>query len=55
MTLYILDSDAEKVEEEKTRKVSYNFPEEFVRKGEIELKNPQDAATAKFKLVSIAP
>ncbi len=54
MTLYIFDRDAEKIDEEKSRKVSYNFPDDFVRKGEIELKNPQDAATARFKLVPIA-
>lgn len=53
MTLYILDSDAKKdPEEEQPRKVVYNFPEEFVRKNEIKLKNPQPAE-AKFKLIRL--
>ncbi len=55
MTLYILDSDAEKGPKEKLRrKVVYNFPEEFVRKNEIKLKNPQQAAVATFKLIPLS-
>ncbi len=38
MTLYVLDSDLKKGTEEQGSDVVYNFPEEFVRKGEIELK-----------------
>jgi len=54
MTLYILDDDAKKgPEEEQPRKVVYNFPEEFVRRDEIRLKNPQQTAVAKFKLVPL--
>lgn len=51
MTLYILDDDTEKGEDVQPRKVVYNFPPEFVRKREIELKNPQQPAEAKFKLI----
>jgi hypothetical protein len=51
MTLYILDDDTEKGEDVPPRKVVYNFPPEFVEKGEIELKNPQQPAEAKFKLI----
>lgn len=54
MTLYILDVDEKKgPEEEQPRKVVYNFPEEFVRKDEIRLKNPQQTAVAKFKLIPL--
>jgi len=54
MTLYILDDDAKKgPEEEQRRKVVYNFPEEFVRIDEIRLKNPQQPAEAKFKLIRL--
>jgi hypothetical protein len=54
MTLYILDDDKKKgPEEEQPRKVVYNFPEEFVRKDEIRLKNPQQTAVAKFKLIPL--
>jgi hypothetical protein len=56
MTLYILDDAKEKgPEEEQRKKVVYNFPEEFVRKNEIELKNPEQAAVAKFKLIPLTP
>ncbi|NIP23773.1 MAG: hypothetical protein GWN67_15850 [Phycisphaerae bacterium] len=54
MTLYILDKDTEKGLEEQSKKVVYNFPPEFVRKGEIELKNPQQPAEAKFMLIPIS-
>jgi hypothetical protein len=53
MTLHILDSDADKISDEKTHKVIYNFPEEFVRKGEIMLN--QEAATVRFRLKPAAP
>ena len=53
MTLYIFDNDAQKGTEEQRREVVYNFPPEFVRKGEIELKNPQQPAEAKFKLIPL--
>jgi hypothetical protein len=54
MTLYILDEDAKKgPEEERQREVVYNFPEEFVRKNEIKLKNPPKQA--KFKLIPLTP
>ncbi len=54
MTLYILDEDKKKgPEEEQPRKVVYNFPEEFVRKNEIKLKNPQKSAEARFKLIRL--
>jgi hypothetical protein len=51
MTLHIRASDTTNPEEVKTRPVVYNFPEEYVRKDEIKLKNPQDAAVAKFRLI----
>jgi hypothetical protein len=54
MTLYIFDEDTKKGQEEQSKKVVYNFPQEFVRKGEIELQNPQQPAEAKFKLVPIS-
>ncbi len=54
MTLYILDEDANKEPEEVIpRKVFCNFPEEFVRRDEIRLKNPQKPAEAKFKLIRL--
>jgi hypothetical protein len=53
MTLYILDSDAQGPEEEQQREVVYNFPEKFVRRNEIKLKNPQKPA--KFKLIPLTP
>lgn len=54
MTLYILDDDTKKGQEEQSKKVVYNFPPEFVRKGEIELSNTQQPAEAKFKLIPIS-
>ena len=53
MTLYILDDDAKKETKEQRRHVVYNFPPEFLRKGEIELKNPQQPAEARFKLIPL--
>jgi len=54
MTLYILDDDAKKgPQEEQRRKVIYDFPKEFVRRDEIRLKNPQQPAEAKFKLIRL--
>ena len=50
MTLYIFESDAEKGQEIQRKKVHYNFPPEYVRKGEIELS--QEPATAEFKLIT---
>ncbi|MHC4285479.1 MAG: hypothetical protein ACYSWZ_21280 [Planctomycetota bacterium] len=54
MTLYILDADTEKGEEVQEKTVVYNFPPEFVRKREIELKNPQQPAEAKFMLIPVS-
>jgi len=54
MTLYIYDDDTDKGQEEQSRAVVYNFPEEFVRRNEIELKNPQQPAEAKFVLVPLS-
>jgi hypothetical protein len=54
MTLYILDEDTKKGTEEQPKRVVYNFPPEFVRKREIELKNPQQPAEAKFKLIPVS-
>jgi hypothetical protein len=51
MTLYILDSDAQK--EEQRREVVYNFPEKFVRSNEIKLKPLQKPAEARFKLIPL--
>jgi len=51
MTLYIYDSDEEKGQQEQGREVQYNFPEEFVRKGDIVL--DQVPVTARFKLVPL--
>lgn len=54
MTLYILDDAKKKGPEvEQQGKVVYNFPEEFVRKDEIRLKNPPKPA--KFKLIPLTP
>ena len=52
MTLYILDNDKNTEEEQLKREVVYNFPEEFVRKGEIKLN--QQPAEAKFKLIPVS-
>jgi len=55
MTLYILDDDKNKGPEEvQQRGVFYNFPEEFVSKNEIKLKNPEQAEVAKFKLLPLS-
>lgn len=54
MTLYILDEDTKKEQEEQSKKVVYNFPPEFVSKGEIELAITQQPAEAKFKLIPIS-
>ena len=54
MTLYVFDDDAKKGAEEQRRTVVYNFPPEFVRRREIELKNPQQSAEAKFKLIPMS-
>jgi len=48
MTLYILDKDKTSTEE-LVRKVLYNFPEEFVRTGEIELLTTP--VEARFRLI----
>jgi hypothetical protein len=54
MTLYILDDDKNKEPEEVIpRNVVYNFPEEFVRRDEIKLKDPQQAKEAKFYLIPL--
>ena len=50
--LEIYDEDAKSTEPPK-RKLIYNFPAEYVRKGEIELKNPDQPAEAKFKLIRL--
>ena len=50
MTLYIYDDD----KEQGSREVVYNFPAEFVRKGQIELaESPAQPALAKFKLIPL--
>jgi len=49
--LYILDGDEKNAGEQK-KKVVYNFPEEFVRSREIELKSGQPLE-AKFKLIPL--
>lgn len=51
MTLYILDDD-KKATSEQSRKVVYNFPEEFVRNNEIKLKS--QPVEVKFKLILIS-
>ncbi len=51
MTLYILDDD-KKTAEPQRRAVVYNFPPEFVRRKDIELKNPQPVE-ARFRLIPI--
>jgi hypothetical protein len=50
MTLYVLDDDKNITDPK--REVVYNFPEESVRKGEIELN--QQPAEAKFKLIPVS-
>ncbi|MHC4192643.1 MAG: YbbR-like domain-containing protein [Planctomycetota bacterium] len=51
MTLYILDGD-EKTQEEQTREVFYNLPEDFVRNDQI--MPPLLRAEARFKLIPLA-
>lgn len=51
MTLYILDGD-ENTTEELKREVVYNFPEKFLRSGEIELN--QKPAVAQFILTPVS-
>jgi hypothetical protein len=54
ITLYILDEDAKKgPEQEQTRRVVYNFPQESIRRNEIKLKNPLQPAEARFKLIPL--
>ncbi len=55
--LYILDIDTQKGPEEvQRREVVYNFPEEYVRRDEIKLKDPkQQIPVARFKLISLTP
>jgi hypothetical protein len=53
MTLHIFDDDVNKGTQEQRRVLDYNFPLDAVRKGEIELKNPQQPAEARFKLVPL--
>jgi hypothetical protein len=54
--LYISDNDMQPAAggpgAEKKRKVDYNFPKQFVEKGEIQLKG--EPVEARFKLVPIA-
>lgn len=49
MTLYVLDEDKNIADPK--RQVVYNFPEEFVRRDEIDLAITQQPAEAKFKLI----
>jgi hypothetical protein len=51
MTLYIDDSDEEKGQEAQGREVQYNFPEKFVRTGDIVL--DQAPVNARFRLIPI--
>ena len=51
--LEIYDEDAMSTEPLK-RELIYNFPAEYVRRGEIELKNPDQPAEAKFKLIPLS-
>jgi hypothetical protein len=52
MTLYVLDEDKNIADPK--RQVIYNFPEESVRKDEIDLAITQQPAEAKFKLIPIS-
>jgi hypothetical protein len=49
MTLYIFDNDVKQGQESIRKAVHYNFPREFVSKGEIELVG--EPAIAEFKLI----
>jgi hypothetical protein len=51
ITLNILDDDAKKGPEEQRRAVVYNFPEEYVRKNEIRLRDEPEVAV--FKLIPL--
>ncbi len=51
--LYITDRDVTNLDEEKTKKVVYSFPEQFVRTGDINLKG--EPASARFKLIPLNP
>ncbi len=51
ITLYILDDDKNKTGEQR-REVIYNFPQDYVRNGEIELK--QQPVEARFKLILLS-
>jgi hypothetical protein len=50
--LYILDDYAKKPDEEQHREVVPDFPDEYIRKGQIRLKNPP-LKEAKFKLIPL--
>jgi hypothetical protein len=52
MTLYVLDEDKNIADPK--RQVVYNFPEESVRKDEIDLAITQQPAVAQFKLIPIS-
>jgi hypothetical protein len=49
--LIIPDDYAKEPDKEQRRDVVYNFPEEYVRENKIRLKNPEQKAIAKFKLI----
>jgi hypothetical protein len=51
MTLYILDDDKKTTEEQK-REVVYNFPDKYLRSGEIDL--DQEPVIARFKLTPVS-
>ena len=51
ITLYILDDDKNKTGEQR-REVIYNFPQDYIRNGEIELK--QQPVEARFKLILLS-
>ena len=53
LTLVILDGDEKKGPEVQRRDVVYNFPEEYVRRNEIRLKNEPEVA--EFKLIPLKP
>jgi len=55
VTLYILDNDKNTKEEQLKREVVFNFPEEFVRKGEIKINQQhQPPVIARFKLIPVS-
>jgi hypothetical protein len=53
MTLYIFDDDIKQGQEDYRKAVHYNFPEKYVRTGEIELVG--EPAIAEFKLIPRSP